>query len=279
MNNKKTQIALLVALGLAAILLIKNDLQGVKTGDGQGGVATTTTATATTTTTTTISGVSMTGQGTVEQVLLSEGKKLPPAPTLNHTAEPENTLPFEARKIIRDRIAIVVADLKKDPKNVDNWIVLGVQWKTLGDLVYARDVWEYAKALNPSYYLVYSNLGDLYHYYLKDFKKSEENWKKSIELKPDHAMAYRELSKLYEYSMKEKAKEIPKVLNQGIAKNPTAVDLVVSLAQYYLTVEDYVKAEETYTRAITAAQKMGDETLATRLSAELESVILPPPGH
>lgn len=267
-THKKFQIGALVVLAVLAGWWMLNDIQGVKNDTTSGSMMATSTA-STASTTQTTSGISMTGQGTIEQVPLDEGRKLPPAPTLNHTAEPENTLPPEARKIIRDRIAIVVADLKKDPKNVDNWIILGVQWKTLGDLVYARDVWEYAKALNPSYYLAYSNLGDLYHYYLKDFKKSEENWKKSIELKPDHAMAYRELAKLYEYSMKEKMGEIPKVLNDGITKNPTAVDLIASLASYYRTIGDVAKARDTYARAIAAAKKLGDQTLVARFEAEM----------
>ena len=124
--------------------------------------------------------------------------------------------------------------VKKNPNDI-NWIDLGIQRKQLGDYEGARDVWEYAKAMEPGNIVPWNNLGDLYHFYLKNYAKSEENWKKTIALKPDYAQGYRGLYELYTYSMKEKASEIPVMLKQGLVKNPGASDLKALLAEYEKT--------------------------------------------
>jgi tetratricopeptide (TPR) repeat protein len=263
MNNKKLGIIGLLSAVVVAGALIYNDMKSVeRVVENEPPMSATTTSS--------MYGVNVAGNGTITQVVpLDVPVKLPPAPILDRLADPKNSLSSEAREIVRARIKALVTDLKKDTKDVNNWIFLGAEWKALGDFAYARDVWEYAKAINPSYYLSYNNLGDLYHYYLKDFKKSEENWKKSFELKPDHIMGYYELAKLYEYSLKEKSSEIPKVLSAGIAKNPKAVDLAVDLARYYRDIGNTEEATSAYERAIKIAQEIGNQTLAGILKEEL----------
>lgn len=180
-----------------------------------------------------VNGIEMTGDGKVTVQPLGSNTKLPPAPSLDRISEPQKNLVPQVVKLMQDKIASTVVLLKKDPTRVDAWIDLGGYRKNLGDYEGARQAWEYAKALNPNGNITpWNNLGDLYHFYLKDYPKSEENWKKVIALKPDYIQAYRGLYELYTYSYKEKASQIPVFLKAGIAKNPDATDLKAFLADY-----------------------------------------------
>jgi tetratricopeptide (TPR) repeat protein len=177
-------------------------------------------------------GIEATGSGTVKVLPLND-QKLPPAPPIERAVTPLKTLLPEVVSAVEKQMAATVAILKKDPKRIDAWIDLGVERRQLGDYEGARDAWEYAKALGPNTNIVpWNNLGDLYHFYLKDYVKSEENWKKVIALKPDYIQGYRGLFELYTYSYKEKASQIPVFLKTGIAKNPTSTDLKQMLADY-----------------------------------------------
>lgn len=221
-NKKNLGIAGLVVLSITAGILVYRDTRGSKieiTGNA--------------TDTLKNYGIEMTGDGKIEVVPMDEQKLVAvPAPTLVRSTDFSNTLTQEIKKIIISRLEKDIATIKITPKDVTSWIDLGVQRKQLGDYVGARDAWEYAKAVEPSNIVPWNNLGDLYHFYLKDYKKSEENWKKTIALKPDYAQGYRGLYELYTYSMKEKSGEIPTILKQGIAKNPEATDLKAMLADY-----------------------------------------------
>lgn len=180
-------------------------------------------------------GIDMTGDGKV-QIQPLNSPKLPPVPSLTRSTDSGIVIAPEVKKILLASNEKIVTALKKDPSNVNNWIDLGLVRKSLGDYIGARDAWEYAKALNPDGNIVpWNNLGDLYHFYLKDYPKSEENWKKVITLKPDYIQAYRGLFELYTYSYKEKANQIPVFLKVGIAKNPSSTDLKQMLADYQKT--------------------------------------------
>ncbi|MBI5400739.1 MAG: tetratricopeptide repeat protein [Candidatus Yonathbacteria bacterium] len=222
MNDKKNLgIVGLAVLAVVAGILIYRDTRGSKleiTGEIPK--------------TADVSGIYMTGNGKVEVVPMGESAKLPPAPTLVRATDFKIDIAPEIKKITLANLEKAIASIKKDPKDADSWINLGIQRKQLGDYEGARDAWEYAKALDPNSVVPWNNLGDLYHFYLKDYKKSEENWKKTIALKPDYVQGYRGLYELYTYSMKEKASEIPVVLKQGIAKAPQATDLAVLLIEY-----------------------------------------------
>lgn len=219
-NKKNLGIIGLIVLTVVAGVLIYRDTRGSKieiTGDAPDTLKNL--------------GIEMTGDGKVEMVPIEE-RKLPPAPTLVLPTNYLSTNSPEVNKMVLANLEKVIAAIKKDPKSAMNWIELGIQRKTLGDYDGARDAWEYAKAIEPGNIVPWNNLGDLYHFYLKNYVKSEENWKKTIALKPDYMQGYRGLYELYTYSMKEKIGEIPVMLKKGIEKNPDAGDLKVMLADY-----------------------------------------------
>jgi len=219
-NKKKAAILGLMVLAVAAAVLIYRDTRTSKieiTGTGVDALKD--------------YGIGMTGNGKVEVVPI-EGKKLPPAPSLDRVVTPLKTLDAALVKNMEGKMAATVALLKEDATKQDAWIALGGQRKVLGDYEGARDAWEYAKALAPTDLVAWNNLADLYHFYLKDFVKSEENWKKTIAIKSDYIAGYRGLYELYAYSMTAKKDQAPVILKEGIAKNPSATDLNALLAEY-----------------------------------------------
>ena len=219
-NKKNLGIIGLIVLAVVAGVLIYRDTRGSKieiTGETSDALKNL--------------GIEMTGDGKVEIVPIEE-RKLPPAPALVRPTDFSNTISPEVKNIVLANLEKAITAIKKDPKNIANWIDLGIQRKTLGDYEGARDAWEYAKVIEPGNLVPWNNLGDLYHFYLKNFAKSEENWKKTIALKPDYIQGYRGLFELYMYSMKEKTGDIPAMLKQGMAKNPGATDLKAMLEDY-----------------------------------------------
>lgn len=260
MNKKIIGIIGLIVVALAgAGFVVFRDMKGTKNLGEK------------TATTTDISGVSMTGDGKIEVVPI-ESRNLPSAPALERSTDFKNTLAPEVKAIMLTRIAENVKELNKDPKNVNEWIMLGVNRKTIGDYKGARDAWEYAKALAPTDLVAWNNLGDLYHFYLKDYVKSEENWKKTIALKPDYVQGYSGLVDLYKYSLKEKLSETPVILKAGITKNPDIIDLQVMLAHYYQESGQTAEAKDAYNKAIATAERLKNTSLATLLQRELAGV-------
>lgn len=221
MTKKKTLgIIGLVVLAIVAGVLIYRDHRTSKieiTGNLPGTVNNT--------------GISMTGDGKVE-IVKSEATKLPPAPSLDRAITPLSSLDPALVKNLEDKMAITLSNLKKDSTNQDAWVALGGERKVLGDYEGARDAWEYAKAINPNVVAPWSNLADLYQFYIKDYVKSEQNWKKTFALDVTYIQGYRGLYYLYVYSMPTKTGDIPAMLKAAIAKNPAADDLKVLLADY-----------------------------------------------
>ena len=259
-NKKNLSIIgfMVITLAIAGFVILR-DMKGVKKGSEN------------TATTTDISGVNMTGDGKIELVPM-ESRNLPPVPVLERSMDFKSTLSPEVKAIMVTRIAENLKELNKDSKNINEWIMLGVNRKAIGDYEGARDAWEYAKALNPTNIVPWNNLGDLYHFYLKDYVKSEENWKKTIALKPDYIQGYSGLVDLYKYSFKVKLSETPVVLKQGIIKNPDVIDLQVMLAHHYQDMGQTTEAKDAYNKAIATAERTKNTNIAELLKGELAGV-------
>ena len=126
----------------------------------------------------------------------------------------------DAKKIVTAKIQDLSSQLKKDSDNLENWLVLGVYRKMIGDYESAKEVWEYASAIRPQNSVSFNNLGELYAYYLKDNAKAEKNYTKAIENDPSAIYIYRNFFDFYRYVVKDltKAKAL---LEKGITANPT----------------------------------------------------------
>ena len=119
-----------------------------------------------------------------------------------------------------EKIKELISSLKSDPANMENWLVLGVYRKILGDYAGAIDVWNYVGVISPTNSTSFNNLGELYAYQLKDNAKAEENYQKAIVNDPSAIYIYRNFFDFYRYFAKDTAKARA-ILEQGIAANPT----------------------------------------------------------
>ena len=173
------------------------------------------------------------GRGAREVAKEEEKPKLPPAPDLNRAIMFKALVREEDKPKIEAEIKIISQTLKDTPDYLQGWLQLGILRKYIGDYEGASEAWEYAVKIRPKDFVAYNNLGDLYHFYLKNFPRSESAIKKVIELRPDYTSAYRNLFELYALSYKEKEGLAAGALMDGISKNPKAYDLMVALAMYY----------------------------------------------
>ena len=165
------------------------------------------------------------GNYTITQVPV-EGSKPVPIPDLNRpiTFNSALNLSDEAKKILTDSISNLQNSLKKDPKNIGNWILLGTNYKITGDYAGAVLYWKYASDVsNDSVSL--GNLGNLYAYYLKDNAMSEVYYKKAISRAPTQAYLYIQLSDVYRLIFKDNAKATA-ILDEGLKQIPNDPSLL-----------------------------------------------------
>ena len=186
-----------------------------------------------------IGGVTIQGEGDmkgvkIEPVAITNNKRAVnvPLPNLNKGIKITVDMSEEAKRIATTKIQDLSSQLKKDSDNLENWLVLGVYRKMIGDYEGAREVWEYASAIRPQNSISFNNLGELYAYYLKDNAKAEENYKKAIENDPSAVYIYRNFFDFYRYFAKDTAKARA-ILEQGIAANPTTTSDLKNLLENY----------------------------------------------
>lgn len=189
----------------------------------------------------------------------------PQPPNFNREIKFISGTTAEVKSAVLANVAELTARLKKNPSDFDALLNLGALYKIAGDYEGARLVWEYASAISPANYSSFANLGNLYHNYFKDYPKAETNYLKAIANEKTYIDGYRSLHELYRYSYAVKAAQAPKILEQGIAANPKAVDLMIVLAQYYRDTGDKAKALVYYDKAIAELTTAGD-------TARLEAV-------
>lgn len=143
---------------------------------------------------------------TIKVEKLGENSINIPTPDLNRKISVITNFSPESLIQMNNEIKKVRELLVSNPKIVENWIQLGIYYKTIGDYDGAIEVWEYAKALAPQNFIPYNNLGDLYAYFKKDAKKAEENFIKALELAPEQTFLYRSIYDFYLYIIKDEAK-------------------------------------------------------------------------
>jgi len=177
----------------------------------------------------------------------------------------------EKMAMIKD-IKRLSEELKEDSNLFNNWLSLGLQRKEIGDYEGAREAWEYASVISPTNSVSLSNLGDLYHYYLKDYVKSEENLLKAIENSSGNIALYRSLHELYKYSYKEKAGLADDILFKGLEENPNNLDLLILLGLYYKETEDIENSRKYYGKALVEAQKQGNNDLVDALQQNIQEL-------
>jgi len=181
-----------------------------------------------------------------------------------------NDLQEDTKILLREKIAKLRNNLKENSDIFLDWLDLGLNYKIVGDYESARDSWEYASAIRPENSVSFANLGDLYHYYLKDFPKAEQNLRKAIENDKQNISFYIRLHELYKYSYKQDTTLVTDILFEGISANSESIDLLITLATSYKEIGDKVNAIKYYTQARDEAQKLENTQLVELLNEEIK---------
>lgn len=267
MKEKKIIIQTVVVIVLVGLLIV---LFGKKEGGNvpENGSPT---ATSTGTVTEIVPGVGISGDGdyTIEVENLTAK-----APSLDRVliGEAGKVYPKDVQEALLSSMRSVIDVLKKDPTQLDYWLELGNLRKQAGDFDGAIAIWEYLIKITPSNYVYYSNIGNAYHYDLKNYPKAEEYLKKVIEINPGYIIGYRDLSDLYRLSYKKETTLATDVLKNGLVKNPNAIDLLMPLGVFYRDTGDKAAAVKYFEQALTEARRLKNGDLITFLEKEIASL-------
>lgn len=209
------------------------------------------------------------GDFTVEQVPINEGIK---APNLNRPIVFPAGVNTEFKRIMTERINKTSAELKKNPENIDAWLDLAIHRKTIDDYKGAAEIWEYVLEFQPDNSVVLGNLGELYHFYLKDYPKSENYYKRAIALDQTRISLYRGLHELYKYSYKKDTTAAADILKTGLERNPNNTDLLILLGLYYREKGDKNSARLYYEQALAIAKQTQNQALVDALERDLRGL-------
>lgn len=195
-----------------------------------------------------------------------------PIPDLDRPIIFSVSLPQEAKDIYRNQINILTESLKKNPNMPSDWLQLGISRKAIGDYEGAVEAWEYVNKISPKNNVSFYNLGDLYHFYLKEFAKSEQNFFTSRKNSPSYVPVYRALHELYIYSYKQNTSLAEDILLEGLKNTGNDLDLQVLLAGYYKGKGAIENARTYYKKAQDQALIRGNQSLADLLQEEIDNL-------
>ena len=160
--------------------------------------------------------------------------------------------------------------LKASPQDVLQWVDLGSWRKAIGDYEGAVIVWEYVTKIAPGYGVPYINLGNIYHYYLKDYVKAEINFKKFISMQPTYIDGYQRLFNLYSQSYLQNTTKAADILKEGILKNPNAAELYIDLALYYKEKGD----TDNFKKTLNEVKIIAERALNNDLVSEIDKMLI-----
>lgn len=180
--------------------------------------------------------------------------------------------PKDAQKVISENTETLRSEIENEPTNFGAWLDLAIQYKTVNDHEYAAEIWEYLAEAVPTQSVQFNNLGNIYHFFLKDFEKSEKNYITALENSPEQTIYYIGLHELYKYSYKQDTSLAEDTLLEGIEKTENPIDLVNTLARYYKDQGDTKKAIKYFTEARDQAQNLGNKQFADQMQAEIDFI-------
>ena len=176
--------------------------------------------------------VELEGGGVAKVEMVSvENTPAPAIPSLDKPLIFPDGFTDDAKKVVTEKTRRLTADLKNNPDNFSAWLDLAIYRKMIHDYQGAKEIWEYLNKAYPTQSISFGNLGDLYHYFLKDFPKAEVNFKQAIANSPNRIDLYRGLFELYKYSYKQNTSAAEDILLSGLKANPDNPDLQNLLAQ------------------------------------------------
>lgn len=129
-------------------------------------------------------------------------------------------------------------------------INLGNIHRDVGNYKKAEAAYLYAQKLQPGAFVPYGNLGELYFRFIKDYSKAEEYYLQAIEIPgPYLETYYSELYELYRFFLNDE-KKAENILISGSVKYPEQTDILANLALHYRQLKQMPKAIETYKKLL-----------------------------
>lgn len=166
------------------------------------------------------------GDFKIEQIKDESTINIPkPIPDLTRKVVFSSGLNEEVKSMISSKIEEMIDMLKKNPASLGAWIDLGLYHKMAGDLNGAVIYFEYAGKLSPSSFVPFSNLADIYGYYLKDNTKAESNFNLAISKAPDQSFMYFKFAEFYRDVLNDKQKAL-EVVERGLKAIPNNKELL-----------------------------------------------------
>jgi len=218
--------------------------------------------------------------GDIKQIPITDNVEKEPEinyPELTSSIVFPDSLSEEARVIIANNIATLIDKLENNKDSFSEWLNLAAQYKIIEDYERTRDILEFLDMAFTNSDTVLNNLGNLYHYDLKNYPKSEESFLKAVGNNADNVQAYIGLHELYKYSYKQDTDLAIDTLVEGIEANPRSTDLLITLASYYkergnMSKGDQTNAKKYYEQARDEAEKLGNTQLVDTLNEEINNL-------
>ena len=191
------------------------------------------------------------------------------APDYNAPIVFSASITADVRGIINAQAATLRANIAKNDADFNSWIALGNLHKMAGDYAGATQIWDYASLVWPQNVVSFNNLADLYMNFTHQYAKAEANYLIEIQNTPTDLDSYQNLFTLYtttSYTSGASAGE--NILKKGIALNPKAISLQITLARYYKAQGRTSDAQAEYQAAINNANAQGETALAAQIQQE-----------
>jgi len=208
----------------------------------------------------------------IDNNLPLENKPVIVVPDLRRPIVVLEDLSPETEKISRDKITSLTEVLKKDNEFFSGWLELAAYRKIIGDYLGAVEIWEFMTGAWPDSVIAYDNLGNIYHYQLRDFHKSESYFRQAISKDLKYIPTYINFHELYLLSYDEKRDLADDILLEGLINNPGNILLLSTLAEYYADLGDKDSAKVYYGQALGEAEKMTDVNLKSQIQARIDAL-------
>lgn len=119
----------------------------------------------------------------------------------------------------------------------DEYLQLGINYETKGELSNAIDSYKKAAELSPKDYVPYSNIGSAY-YSLKKFPEAETAFLKAIELTPNNVSVYTKLYDLYYHGLRRYPHQMNAFFEDAMKDTNNNINIVKLYALYLEEIND-----------------------------------------
>mgnify|MGYP001567434996 CR=1 FL=1 len=133
--------------------------------------------------------------------------------------------------------AILYNKNKKPAISYDEYLQMGINYETKGELNNAIEAYKKAAKLSPKEYVPYSNIGSAY-FSLKQFPEAETAFLKAIELTPNNVSVYTKLYDLYYHGLRRYPHQMNAFFEDAMRDTNNDINIVKLYASYLEEIND-----------------------------------------